>query len=65
MKLIVRNNKYILLILILLFICTACGYKEDDNSLNVPSTPSKEEIINNVLLYDSSFDSEFLSYIYD
>lgn len=65
MKLIVRNKKYILLILILLFICTACGYIEDKNNLEVPSTPSKEEIINNVLLYDSSFDSEFLSYIYD
>ena len=29
-------------------ICTACGYIEDKNNLEVPSTPSKEEIINNI-----------------
>lgn len=63
MRFIVENKKNVILLIVILFICTSCKY----NSINieVPIGSSKEEVINDVLSYDSSFDGGFLSYIYD
>lgn len=63
MKYIVENKKNIILFIVMLFFCTSCGY--EDINLEVPIGPSKEEIISSFMTYDSSFDSYFLSYVYD
>ena len=65
MRFIVGNKKYIWSVLVILFFCTACGYKKEDNNLDVTASPNKEEIINDVMLYDSSLDMGFLEYIYN
>lgn len=65
MKFIVENRKNILLIFIILFICISCGYKEKKNNSNNDLIDDKDEIINEVLLYDSSLDRKFIEYIYD
>lgn len=63
MRFIVENKKNIILLIFMLFVCTSCKY--GDINLESSVGPSKEEIISSVISYDSSFDSEFLSYVYD
>ena len=65
MRFIVENKKNILLLLVILFMCVSCGYNDNDSDLVLPVIPSKEEIISTLVSYDSSFDVEFVSYIYD
>lgn len=62
MKFIVENKKIIIL-LVILFVCVSCKY--NDINVETPIGPSKDEIINSVIEYDSSLDSAFLSYVYD
>ena len=63
MRFIVENRKLFLLLISLLFICVSCKF--DDIHIDIPTGPSREEIIGSIMEYDDSFDSEFLSYIYD
>ena len=63
MRFIVENRKIIIIIINILFICTAC--KNVGIDIDIPVGPSKEDIVNSIMEYDSSFDSEFLSYVYD
>lgn len=65
MKYIVEN-KFALVLFCLLILCTSCyNNRAQNNSIVVPDIPSKEEIINKMYSFDDSFDSEFLSYVYD
>ena len=63
MRFIVENKKIIVLLILLLFISVSC--KCDDRVIDVNVGSSKEDIINDVIRYDSSFEIEFLSYVYD
>ena len=63
MRFIVVNKKIIILLIFMLFICSSCKY--NDINIDIPVSPSKEELVNEIIEYDSSFDSELLSYIYD
>ena len=65
MKFIVEIKKNLFMLLVISFMCASCIYVNDHNNLEVPILPSKEEVVSGVMAYDSSFDSEFLSYIYD
>lgn len=65
MKFIVENKKIFVILLIIFFVCTACAKTDLESNLEVDDTPSKEEIIENIKLYDSSLESDFLSYVYD
>lgn len=61
MKFIVENKKFIFILLIVFIICVSCSYENENNDLVI----TKEEIINNIMLYDNTLDYGFLSYIYD
>ena len=64
MKFIAENRKYICTFFVILFICTGCVYDINDG-LKTEITPCKEEIVNSILVYDNSLDSDFIGYIYD
>lgn len=64
MRFIVGNRKCFLTVLVMLFICTGCVYSGGDG-LKTEITPSKEEVINSILRYNNSLDSDFVGYIYD
>ena len=65
MKFIVENKVKYLFLIFILILCTSCKYGHIDIGIELPVVPSKEEVINELLSYDNSFDIEFLSYIYD
>ena len=57
-------KKYIMYsILFVLLFCSSCGYKE--NNLDSGVLLDREDIVNEVMLYDSSLDSDFIGYVYD
>jgi len=58
-------NKFYLCILLLLFLCTSCAYKMENDEVVIPDYPSKDEIIDKIYSYDDSLDIDFLSYVYD
>lgn len=45
--------------------CVSCKYDNISNNIDIPAPVTKEDIINDFISYDSSFDREFVSYIYD
>ena len=63
MRFIVENKKFVILIVIVLVLCTSCKY--NDVNVKHDNSPRREEIIDNVILYDDSLGFNFISYIYD
>lgn len=68
MRFIVENRKVILILCILIFVCTSCGYKNYDVENDFVESDVEEvksSTIGSILGYDDSLDVSFLEYVYD
>lgn len=65
MKYIVVNKNNILIFLILFFVCTGCSYNDLNVNIDVieKNNVDRDDVIDDILLYDDSFDRDFLVYI--
>lgn len=65
MKYIVVNKNNFLIFLILFFVCTGCSYNDLNVNIDVieKNNVDRDDVIDDILLYDDSFDRDFLVYI--